>query len=42
LWNSGDAIASFVDSGGIALGGGRVYVGAHDGTLYAFGFPMEH
>ena len=42
LWNSGDAITSFVHSGGLAAGGGRVYVGGHDGTQYAFGFPMEH
>ena len=41
-WNSGKAITSFVRSGGLSAGGGRVYVGAHDGTQYAFGFPMEH
>lgn len=42
LWNSGNAITTFVHSGGLSAGGGRVYVGGHDGTLYAFGFPMEH
>jgi len=42
LWNSGSTITSFVRSGGLAAGGGRVYVGGHDGTQYAFGFPMEH
>ncbi len=42
FWNSGPAITSFVHSGGLAAGGGRVYVSAHDGTQYAFGFPMEH
>jgi len=42
LWNSGKAITSFVHSGGLAAGGGRVYVGAYDGTQYAFGFPIEH
>jgi outer membrane protein assembly factor BamB len=42
LWNSGSAITSFVHSGGLAAGGGRVYVGGHDGTQYAFSFPMEH
>ena len=42
LWNSGSAITSFVRSGGLAAGGSRVYVGAHDGTQYAFGFPTEH
>jgi outer membrane protein assembly factor BamB len=42
LWNSGSIIGTFVHSGGLAAGGGRVYVGGHDGTQYAFGFPMEH
>jgi outer membrane protein assembly factor BamB len=42
LWNSGSAITSFVHSGSLAAGGGRVYVGGYDGTQYAFGFPMEH
>jgi outer membrane protein assembly factor BamB len=42
LWSSGNAITTFVHSGGLAAGGGRVYVGGHDGTQYAFGFPMEH
>jgi outer membrane protein assembly factor BamB len=42
LWSSGSIITSFVHSGGLAAGGGRVYVGSHDGTQYAFGFPMEH
>jgi outer membrane protein assembly factor BamB len=42
LWNSGNSITSIVHSGRPAAGGGRVYVGGHDGTQYAFGFPMEH
>ncbi len=42
LWSSGGDIGSFVHSGGLTAGGGRVYVGGHDGTQYAFGFPMEH
>jgi hypothetical protein len=42
LWNSGSTITSFVYSGTLSAGGGRVYVGGHDGTQYAFGFPMEH
>jgi outer membrane protein assembly factor BamB len=41
LWNSGGAITSFVHSGGLAAGGGRVYVGGYDGTQYAFGFYLE-
>jgi outer membrane protein assembly factor BamB len=42
LWNSGKTITSFVHSGGLAAGGSRVYIGAYDGTQYAFGFPIEH
>jgi outer membrane protein assembly factor BamB len=42
FWNSGKAIASFVHSGGLSAGGSQIYLGTYDGTLYAFGFPMEH
>ncbi len=42
VWNSGSTIASFVRTGGLAAGGGHVYVGAHDGTQYSFAFPMEY
>ncbi len=42
LWNSGSAITSFVHSGGLAVGGSRVYVSGYDGTQYAFGYAMEH
>lgn len=42
LWSSGSAITSFVKSGGLSAGGGQIYLGTNDGTLYAFGFPMEH
>lgn len=42
IWSSGKTITSFVHSGVLAAGGSRVYVGAHDGTQYAFSFPMEH
>ena len=41
IWNSGTAIASFVTTGGLSAGGGRVYLSDHAGTQYAFGFPME-
>ena len=41
LWESGDAIASFAQ-GGLSSGGSTVYLGTHDGTLYAFRFPIEH
>jgi outer membrane protein assembly factor BamB len=42
LWNSGATITSFVKSGGLSAGGSQIYLGTNDGTLYAFGFPMEH
>lgn len=42
LWNSGTAITSFVHSGGLSGGGSQVYVETYDGTLFVFGFPMEH
>jgi len=43
LWTSGDAIKSFVPkSGGLAAGGSSIYLGTNDGTLWAFGFPIEH
>ena len=42
LWNSGTAIASYITTGGLSAGGGRVYLSTIDGTQYAFGFPMEH
>ena len=42
LWNSGKSITSFASTGGLSSGGGQVYVSTHDGTQYAFGFPMEH
>ncbi|MBI2690066.1 MAG: PQQ-like beta-propeller repeat protein [Acidobacteria bacterium] len=42
LWNSGTTIGSYITTGGLSAGGGRVYVSTIDGTQYAFGFPMEH
>ena len=42
LWNSGKTITSFVHGGGLSGGAGQIYIGAHDGTLYSFGFPIEH
>ncbi|HEX4575625.1 MAG TPA: PQQ-binding-like beta-propeller repeat protein, partial [Gemmatimonadales bacterium] len=41
LWSSGITLTAGV-RGGLSGGGSEVYVGADDGTLYAFGFPMEH
>jgi len=42
IWNSGKTMTSHVTTGVVSGGGTQVYVGTHDGTLYAFGFPMEH
>ena len=42
LWNSGNSIGSYVPSGGLSAGGSQLYLGAADGKLYAFGFPIEH
>jgi outer membrane protein assembly factor BamB len=42
LWNSAKTITSFVRGGGISGGGSQIYLGTHDGTFYAFGFPIEH
>jgi outer membrane protein assembly factor BamB len=41
LWNSGKAISTFASPGSMWSGLGQVYVGTHDGTLYAFGFNDE-
>lgn len=40
-WNSGSEIVSYVTSGGLAAGGGRVYLSTVDNVQYAFGFYME-
>ncbi|MDE3165780.1 MAG: hypothetical protein KGN36_08245 [Acidobacteriota bacterium] len=42
LWNSGNTITSFAHSGGLSAGASQVYLETYDGTLYAFGFPIEH
>jgi outer membrane protein assembly factor BamB len=39
LWSSGKAIAGYSTSG-ISSGQSKVYVGTHDGTLYAFGYLL--
>jgi outer membrane protein assembly factor BamB len=39
LFNSADAITSWVHFGGIALANGKVYVTDHDSNVYCFGFP---
>ena len=42
LWSSGTTITSFARSGALSGGVGQIYLGTYDGTIYAFGFPMEH
>jgi hypothetical protein len=42
LWNSGPILSSFVAESGLSAGDTQVYLGTADGTLYAFGFPIEH
>ena len=42
LWGSGKTVTSFVHTGGLSVGAGQVYLSTEDGTMYAFGFPMEH
>jgi outer membrane protein assembly factor BamB len=42
LWNSGSTIESPAHGGGLSGGGSQLYLGTRDGTLYAFGFPIEH
>jgi hypothetical protein len=42
LWNSGTTIKSFARGGALSGGMGQFYLTTYDGTLYAFGFPMEH
>jgi outer membrane protein assembly factor BamB len=41
LYSSGDAIRDFSHFNGLAVAGGRAYLGTHDGTLYAFGLGYE-
>jgi outer membrane protein assembly factor BamB len=42
LWDSGKTITSFVHSGGLSGGASQLYLSTYDGTIYAFGFPIEH
>jgi outer membrane protein assembly factor BamB len=41
LWSSDKAMTTFASPGSLWTGTGQVYVGGHDGTLYAFGFNDE-
>ncbi|MEK7831201.1 MAG: hypothetical protein AAB401_08960, partial [Acidobacteriota bacterium] len=42
LWNSGTTITSFARGGALSGGIGQLYLTTYDGTIYAFGYPMEH
>jgi outer membrane protein assembly factor BamB len=41
LWNSGKAITSSAHTGSLSGGASQIYLGADDGTLYAFGAWIE-
>jgi outer membrane protein assembly factor BamB len=41
LFSSGDTIKGFSHFSGFAVMGGRVFVGTHDGTMYAFGLGEQ-
>ena len=42
LWNSGTTIAATVRNGRLTGSDSQIYLGTSDGTIYAFGFPIEH
>ena len=42
LWNSGKTITSSARVGTLAAGGSQVYLATNDGTLFVFGYPIEH
>ena len=42
LWNSGKTMTAAVRTSGLSAIGSQVYLGTTDGTIYAFGFPIEH
>jgi outer membrane protein assembly factor BamB len=41
LWDSGKTIAG-IAGGGLSGGSSQLYFSTQDGTIYAFGFPIEH
>jgi hypothetical protein len=41
LWNSGQTMTAALSGRSFWSATGQVYVGTTDGTLYAFGYPME-
>jgi outer membrane protein assembly factor BamB len=42
LWNSGKTITDRVRNGRLTGSDSQLYLGTSDGTLYSFGFPIEH
>ncbi len=42
LWSSGTTMTSWATSGALSAGMSQIYVTTYDGTIYTFGFPMEH
>lgn len=42
LWNSGTTMTSWATSGALSGGKSQIYVTTYEGTIYTFGFPMEH
>jgi outer membrane protein assembly factor BamB len=42
LWNSGKSLTKPLKGGRLSVGGSVVYVTGQDGTLFSFGFPIEH
>ena len=41
LWNSGDAMASWVHFSGLAVSDGKVFAVDHDSNVYCFGLPVK-
>jgi hypothetical protein len=41
LFNSKEAIGSWVHFSGLAISNGQVYVVDHDSNVYAFGLPAK-
>jgi outer membrane protein assembly factor BamB len=42
LWDSGNAITSFVGTGGLSFNESQLFLSTFDNTLYAFGRPEPH
>jgi hypothetical protein len=42
VWSSGTTVTSFARGNALSGGMGQFYLTTYDGTIWAFGFPMEH